>query len=282
MPSGLTDVYSLPYPLNTDPVDVADDVKALAVAVDSTFVTKSNLASPVFTGVPAAPTAATDTSTTQIATTQFVINQGYLKETTASANYAPISSPTFTGTPLLTTTPTAGDNTTKIASTAFVTGGITTHSGLTTGIHGVGAGAVVGTTLTQTLTNKTMDGTLNTFQNIPQSAVTGLSGQYSPLNLTITSRTSNYTLQLTDAATQVEMSVATANTITVPPESSVNFAIGAQIIIAQTGTGQTTITPGVGVIINGTPGLKLRTQWSVATLIKRASNTWIVSGDVIA
>jgi len=33
---------------------------------------------------------------------------------------------------------------------------LTTHKGLTTGIHGVGAGAIVGTTLTQTLTNKTL------------------------------------------------------------------------------------------------------------------------------
>ena len=36
------------------------------------------------------------------------------------SGYAPLLSPTFTGTPSLTTTPTAGDNTTKLASTAFV------------------------------------------------------------------------------------------------------------------------------------------------------------------
>lgn len=33
---------------------------------------------------------------------------------------------------------------------------ITVHAALTTGVHGVGAGAIVGTTLTQTLTNKTL------------------------------------------------------------------------------------------------------------------------------
>lgn len=48
---------------------------------------------------------------------------------------------------------------------------LTTHEGKTTGIHGVGSATVVGTTLTQTLTNKTMDGDLNTFQNIPDGAV---------------------------------------------------------------------------------------------------------------
>lgn len=54
--------------------------------------------SPTFTGIPVAPTASADTSTTQIATTEFVINQDYLKNSTASATYATIDSPTFTGT----------------------------------------------------------------------------------------------------------------------------------------------------------------------------------------
>ncbi|CAB5220229.1 Intramolecular chaperone auto-processing domain containing protein [uncultured Caudovirales phage] len=48
---------------------------------DTGLALKSPLASPTFTGTPAAPTAAVDTSTTQLATTAFVINQGYLKLT---------------------------------------------------------------------------------------------------------------------------------------------------------------------------------------------------------
>lgn len=55
---------------------------------DNALALKSNLASPTFTGIPAAPTAAVDTNTTQIATTAFVIGQGYAK----------LASPTFTGT----------------------------------------------------------------------------------------------------------------------------------------------------------------------------------------
>lgn len=39
--------------------------------------TKANLASPALTGTPTAPTAATATNTTQIATTEYVKNQGY-------------------------------------------------------------------------------------------------------------------------------------------------------------------------------------------------------------
>jgi hypothetical protein len=60
--------------------------------------TFATLASPTFTGTPAAPTAAADTNTTQIATTAYVIGQGYLKSATASSTYAPLASPTFSGT----------------------------------------------------------------------------------------------------------------------------------------------------------------------------------------
>lgn len=45
------------------------------------------LASPAFTGTPSAPTAAADTNTTQLATTAYVIGQGYLKSATAASTY---------------------------------------------------------------------------------------------------------------------------------------------------------------------------------------------------
>lgn len=65
---------------------------------DTTNLGLAPLASPTFTGTPAAPTAAADTNTTQLATTAFVIGQSYLKTSTASSTYAPLASPTFTGT----------------------------------------------------------------------------------------------------------------------------------------------------------------------------------------
>jgi hypothetical protein len=56
------------------------------------------LASPTFTGTPAAPTAAVDTSTTQIATTAYVVGQGYLKSATAATTYLPLTGGAVTGT----------------------------------------------------------------------------------------------------------------------------------------------------------------------------------------
>ena len=105
---------------------------------------------------------------------------------------------------------------------------------------------------------------------------------------TFTTYTASHTLTLADASTIsnsspiVEMNVATANTLTVPPNSSVEFVIGSKIDIVQIGTGQTTITPGSGVTIYGTPGLKLRAQYSGVTLIKKAINTWYALGDMTA
>lgn len=49
---------------------------------------------------------------------------------------------------------------------------LSAHTGASTGVHGV-SGSVVGTTSTQTLTNKTISGSSNTITNIPNSATTG-------------------------------------------------------------------------------------------------------------
>jgi hypothetical protein len=92
----------------------------------------------------------------------------------------------------------------------------------------------------------------------------------------------SYTLVLADDGKVVEMGVGSANTLTVPPNASVAFPIGTQIVILQTGAGQTTLTQGAGVTINATPGSKLRTTWSSATLIKRATDTWVAIGDLSA
>jgi hypothetical protein len=93
------------------------------------------LASPSFTGTPLSITAAVDTNTTQIATTAYVVGQGYLKSATASSTYAPLASPTFSGTPSLPTgttavTQTAGNNTTAVATTAFVTTALASADGV--------------------------------------------------------------------------------------------------------------------------------------------------------
>jgi hypothetical protein len=109
-----------------------------------------------------------------------------------------------------------------------------------------------------------------------------LSLDFTSSNISQNEQTASYTLVISDKDKMVEMNVGSANNLTVPPESSVNFPVGSQITILQTNTGQTTIVAGSGVTVNATPGLKLRARWSSVTLIKRAADTWVALGDLQA
>lgn len=86
-PNALNTLNELAAALGNDANFAATMTNALAL--------KAALASPTFTGTPAAPTAAVDTNTTQLATTAFVIGQAYLKAATAASTYAPLSNPSF-------------------------------------------------------------------------------------------------------------------------------------------------------------------------------------------
>lgn len=101
-------------------------------------------------------------------------------------------------------------------------------------------------------------------------------------HVSINQQTASYTLVLTDDKKLVEMNVGSANNLTVPADNTVNFPVGTSIDILQVGAGQTTIVASSGVTINRATGLKLRAQWSAATLIKRAANTWVAVGDLSA
>jgi len=117
---------------------------------------KADVASPTFTGTPAAPTAAADTNTTQVATTAYVqtelgdyatLASPTLTGTPTVPGYAPLASPTLTGTPTVpgyatlasptltgtpaSTTAAVSTNTTQIATTAFVVAEIADEVGST-------------------------------------------------------------------------------------------------------------------------------------------------------
>lgn len=108
--------------------------------VDTALALKAPLASPALTGAPTAPTAGADTNSTQLATTAYVVGQasnsapvmnGAAAQGTSlryaradhvhptDTSRAPLASPAFTGTPTA-PTPANGDNTTNVATTAYV------------------------------------------------------------------------------------------------------------------------------------------------------------------
>ena len=99
--------------------------------------------------------------------------------------------------------------------------------------------------------------------------------------ITINNETASYTLVAGDAGGLVEMNNGSANNLTIPPNSSVAFATGTQIIIVQQGAGATTIVEGSGVttrslddnaIING--------QYVSVALVKRDTDEWYIFGNL--
>jgi hypothetical protein len=96
-----------------------------------------------------------------------------------------------------------------------------------------------------------------------------------------------YTFVLTDADNKlVTASNASAQTYSIPTNANVAYAIGSQINIIAIGAGQVTInavTSGTTTVLsNGATAAspKLRVQYSSATCIKVATDTWYVIGDI--
>ena len=132
---------SLPYPVVNGTTADGTQMQANLVTLLNGANAAAALASPTFTGVPAAPTAAPGTNSAQLATTAFV--QALLSNTALTgvptaptaapgtnttqiattafvlANAAPLASPAFTGVP---TAPTAaaGTNSAQLGTTAYV------------------------------------------------------------------------------------------------------------------------------------------------------------------
>lgn len=98
----------------------------------------------------------------------------------------------------------------------------------------------------------------------------------------INDATVSRTLSLTDATKWLRMTNALATSVTVPPESSVNFPIGTEVTVQQAGAGLVTLVAGSGVTINrkSPKTLAFDGQYSVVRLKKTFSNTWIAWGDL--
>jgi len=98
-----------------------------------------------------------------------------------------------------------------------------------------------------------------------------------------------YTIDYADVRNMLLIEGGTAGTVIIPADpvtSGGTFAVGESIHIAQLGTGQITVEGMASAVANGTvtlnvtPSASLRTQYSVATIIKLDNNEWLLTGDL--
>jgi hypothetical protein len=126
------------------------EIDAEYTAIASAISSKADSNSPTFTGTPLAPTASSGTNTTQIATTAFVT-------TAVSSTTAIVAERTATAT-LTNKTISADDNTLSgIAASSFVLSNASGNIDGSAAQKAIPSGAVVGTSDSQTLTNKTIN-----------------------------------------------------------------------------------------------------------------------------
>jgi nitrogen fixation protein len=114
-----------------------------------------------------------------------------------------------------------------------------------------------------------------------KTIATALGYTPAPRDVTIDTKTVQYTLVTGDNSKFIELNFSGGNNIIIPTNTAQPFPIGAQIILSQYGAGQVTVVPDTGVTLRSSGGkTKTAAQYAMATLIKRGTNEWYLAGDL--
>jgi hypothetical protein len=279
--------------------------------------TYAPLASPALTGIPTSTTAAADTNTTQIATTAYVqtelgalssdsvtdadgdtkiqveesADEDIIRFDTAGTERMTISATGVVATVgdltiggsitdgATATTQTQSDASTKLATTAYVD----------TGLGALTSGSIIDADAdTKIQVEESADEDIIRF-DIGGSELGSMGSYGFYINGRVVSvdafnaqTGTSYTPVISDRGLIVTMNNASAQTLTIPPNSSVAFVIGNSFQVIGLGAGEVTMVAGSGVTLRATPGLKLRAQYSSVTCIKIATDEWVLVGDLEA
>jgi hypothetical protein len=237
--------------------NTSDAAKPISTLTQAALDLKAALASPAFTGVPTAPTAAPGTNTTQLATTAFVI----------AVRDA-----------LLNSAPGALDTLDELAAA------LGDDANFATTVTNALAGKLV---KSANLSDLTDAATARTNLGLGGAALADAgdfdaAGAAAATQLLLENlQAGDYTLVLGDAHKLVTIGHADPKTLTVPPNGDVAFVIGAQIALQRGGAGTVTVAPGAGVTINSAGGLlDLSAQYATAALVKTGTDTWLLAGSL--
>lgn len=205
-----------------------------------------------------------------------------LNSSTASSTYAPIDSPTFTGT------------ISGISKSMVGLGSVDNTSDLNKPISNDTQDAL---DLKAPLNNPTFTGTVN---GISKSMVgLGSVDNTSDINKPISTATKEYIdhIDYATSSSSTSYTISSANlyklteftsnssiTITIPSDpTDSDFPIGSSMEIRQMGTGRITFSvTSPATLVSTDSYTKTRTQYSSVVLEKRASDSWILAGDIDA
>ena len=198
-------------------------------------------------------------------------------------------------------TATANNTTDETVYPTFVDGatgtqGIETDTGLT---YNPSTGVLTSTAFAGNLTGNVTgnaSGTAATVTGAAQSAITSV-GTLTGVTVSGTAtigvavgqavdldrKTADYTLVLTDAGKVIEINRGSSENVTIPPNSSVAFPIGTQIVVVRLGSGAVVITEGSGVTTRSDEDKnKIKSQYSSCVLIKHETDEWYILGNLAA
>ena len=265
--------------------------------VDNVTVAPSNLTGPItsvgnVTSV-AAQTGTGSTFVMQTSPTLTTPNIGVATATSVNGTTIPTSKTLVATDSTAYVVPSQTGNSGKYLTTDGTTsswGTVASYSAPTLGSTSIASGSTVsnvnGLTINSTTipTSKTLVATDSTDTLTNKTLTTPVITQGTS---TPTFSTNAYTLVSGDAGKLLLASnSSTAGTVNIPTNASVAFATGTEIHILQTGSGQLTIqatSSGTTTVLSTgatAAAPKLRVQYSAATLIKTATDTWYVVGDI--
>jgi hypothetical protein len=146
--------------------------------------------------------------------------------------------------------------------------------------------SMAGLILPSTTSTITLNGSVGTAGQVLTSAGPGATPTWSaisvpPQSITINTQAGNYTLQVSDAFnTLIRMTSSSANTVTIPNDTTADLPIGAAVLISQNGTGQTSIVAAGGVTIISPDSLNIGRRYGKITAIKVGANSWEIEGNL--
>lgn len=215
-----------------------------------------------------------------------------LNSSTASSIYAPINSPAFTGTvsgitksmvglanvdntsdankPISSATQTALDA--KVSSTVAASTYATINSPTFTGTVGGITKSMVGL------------GNVDNTSDIDKPLSTETKEYIDNIDYATSSSSTSYTISPANLYKLTEFTSNSSITITIPSDpTDSDFPIGSSMEIRQMGTGRITFSAtSPATLVSTDSYTKTRTQYSSVVLEKRASNSWILTGDIDA